>query len=115
MPVFQSEPGVLDRVQFQSHLAVGHVLGERGEHDLGLRIEHFSNAGIREPNPGMNFGSLRYTYRFDAGGEGLGSQAGENGPAIPRMRQLEADYFPWMRGPPKAVNTPSPMNVPPDR
>ena len=46
------------------YFAVRHVLGQRGEHDLGLRIEHFSNAGIRDPNPGMDFASLRYTHRF---------------------------------------------------
>jgi hypothetical protein len=72
MPVFRSrDRDFSTEFNFQSHLAVGYVLGERGEHDFGLRIEHFSNAGIREPNPGMNFGSLRYTHRFGAGGERL--------------------------------------------
>ena len=72
MPVFHSRDREFStEFNFQSHLAVGYVLGERGEHDFGLRIEHFSNAGIRDPNPGMNFGSLRYTYRFGAGGERL--------------------------------------------
>jgi hypothetical protein len=26
-----------------------------------LRLQHFSNAGIREPNPGINFAQLRLT------------------------------------------------------
>ena len=65
MPIFRSrDRGFSMEFNFQSHLAVGYVLGERGELDLGLRIEHFSNAGIREPNPGMELGSLRYTHRF---------------------------------------------------
>ena len=65
MPVFHSRDRVFStELNFQSHLAVGYVLGERGEHDVGLRVEHFSNAGIREPNPGMNFASLRYTHGF---------------------------------------------------
>ena len=70
---------------FQSHLAVGYTLGARGEHDLALRIEHFSNAGIRSPNPGMEFASLRYTYRFDAGDQrhwlaGMGEQGADSDP-----------------------------------
>jgi hypothetical protein len=72
MPVFRSRDRAFStEFNFQSHFAVGYVLGDRGQHDLGLRIEHFSNAGIREPNPGVNFGSLRYTYRFGGKGERL--------------------------------------------
>ena len=65
MPVFHSrELSFSTEFNFESHLAIGRTLGGRGEHDLGLRIEHFSNAGIRDPNPGMDFASMRYTYRF---------------------------------------------------
>ena len=65
MPVFRSrDRSFSTEFNFQSHLALGHTLGPRGRHDLGLRIEHFSNAGIRDPNPGMNIASLRYTYGF---------------------------------------------------
>jgi lipid A 3-O-deacylase len=72
MPVFQSRNRTFStEFNFQSHLAVGYTLGFDGEHDLGMRIEHFSNAGIREPNPGTNFASLRYTYRFGGGREPL--------------------------------------------
>ena len=28
------------------------------------RLQHFSNAGIRKPNPGENFVRVRYLYRF---------------------------------------------------
>lgn len=64
-PVFRSRDRAFStEFNFQSHVAVGYTLGRHGEHDLGLRIEHFSNAGIRDPNPGMEFASLRYTYRL---------------------------------------------------
>ena len=72
MPVFQSRSRSFStELNFQSHLAVGQALGAHGENDLALRIEHFSNAGIREPNPGMDFVSLRYTYRFGSGEDRL--------------------------------------------
>jgi lipid A 3-O-deacylase len=46
---------------FGDHLAVGHRLGR---HELSLRLQHFSNAGIRHPNPGENFVQLRYAVRY---------------------------------------------------
>jgi lipid A 3-O-deacylase len=49
---------------FGDHIAIGRSFGESGRHELALRLEHFSNAGISEPNPGQNFVQLRYTYRF---------------------------------------------------
>jgi hypothetical protein len=65
MPVFRSRNRSFStEFNFQSHLALGYTLGYDGQHDIGLRLEHFSNAGIRDPNPGMDVASLRYTYRF---------------------------------------------------
>jgi lipid A 3-O-deacylase len=49
---------------FGSHLGVGRNFGTHGEHELSLRAEHFSNAGIRHPNPGENFVEVRYAYRL---------------------------------------------------
>lgn len=49
---------------FGDHLAVGRTFGDRGEHDVALRVQHFSNAGIKHPNPGENFLQLRYSRRF---------------------------------------------------
>lgn len=49
---------------FGDHLAVGCTFGERAEHDVAMRLQHFSNAGIKEPNPGENFLQLRYSHRF---------------------------------------------------
>ncbi len=53
------------RLNFGSHLAVGRRFGEVPEHhEVALRVQHFSNAGIRHPNPGSNFLQLRYSRRF---------------------------------------------------
>ena len=49
---------------FGDHVAVGRSFGDSDQHELALRVQHFSNAGIREPNPGVNFVQLRYSYRF---------------------------------------------------
>jgi len=50
--------------QFTEQFGVGRSFGVQGEHELSLRLQHFSNAGIKAPNPGENFVRLRYLYRF---------------------------------------------------
>jgi len=52
------------RFQFTEFLGVGRSFGQRGEHELSLRIQHVSNADIKQPNPGENFWRVRYLYRF---------------------------------------------------
>lgn len=52
------------RANFASHLGLGMSLGEQRQHDLVLRVQHVSNAGIKKPNPGENFVQLRYGYHF---------------------------------------------------
>lgn len=65
LPIYRSRDRQFStHFNFQSHLGVGYTWGERGEHDVSLRVEHYSNAGIRRPNPGVNLGSVRYAYRF---------------------------------------------------
>jgi lipid A 3-O-deacylase len=49
---------------FADHIAIGRNLDARGHHELALRYEHFSNGGIRRPNPGENFWQLRYAARW---------------------------------------------------
>lgn len=49
---------------FGTHLAVGRSFGAQRQHEIALRLEHFSNAGIKHPNPGENFIQLRYARRF---------------------------------------------------
>ena len=49
---------------FGDHFGVGHQFGERRQHELTMRVQHFSNAGIKRPNPGKNFLQLRYSRRL---------------------------------------------------
>lgn len=52
------------RFQFTEFLSVGRSFGDAGQHELSLRVQHFSNAGIDKPNPGENFIQLRYGVKF---------------------------------------------------
>jgi lipid A 3-O-deacylase len=47
---------------FGDHLSIGRQFGGHRQHELALRVEHFSNAGIAHPNPGENFLQLRYAH-----------------------------------------------------
>jgi hypothetical protein len=51
-------------LNFGTQLGVGVAFGAQREHEVSLRIEHFSNAGLREPNPGEDFLQLRYLRRL---------------------------------------------------
>lgn len=51
-------------LNFGSHVAIGLLGGEQSDHDLSLRLQHYSNAGIRRPNPGEDFLQLRYARRL---------------------------------------------------
>ncbi|VTU14275.1 Lipid A 3-O-deacylase (PagL) [Variovorax sp. SRS16] len=50
--------------QFTEQIGIGRNFGARGQHELSLRLQHFSNADIKRPNPGENFLRVRYLYRF---------------------------------------------------
>lgn len=50
--------------QFGSHAGVGARFGPKNAFDLSYRYQHLSNAGIKEPNHGINFHILRLGYRF---------------------------------------------------
>jgi lipid A 3-O-deacylase len=52
------------RWNFTQRLGVGRSFGEQGRHELALSLHHFSNAGIKKPNPGENFLSVRYALKF---------------------------------------------------
>jgi lipid A 3-O-deacylase len=49
---------------FADHVAVGITFDAPRRHELALRLQHFSNAGIKQPNPGENFWEIRYVHRF---------------------------------------------------
>ncbi|AVS69022.1 acyloxyacyl hydrolase [Paracidovorax avenae] len=52
------------RYNFASHLGLGYSLGAQRQHEIAIRVQHLSNAGIKRPNPGENFVQLRYAYHF---------------------------------------------------
>jgi hypothetical protein len=52
------------RWNFYDVLGGGYKFGANRERELGLRLNHVSNAGIRNPNPGQEFLQLRYMQRF---------------------------------------------------
>lgn len=52
------------RFNFASHVGVGMNFGHQRAHELSLRLQHASNAGIQNPNPGINFVQLRYAHAF---------------------------------------------------
>jgi lipid A 3-O-deacylase len=41
--------------EFGSHIGAGLRIGERRETRIGIALQHLSNAGIKEPNSGVNF------------------------------------------------------------
>jgi len=47
------------RFNFGDQIAIGATFGPAREYEVSLRFEHFSNAGIKRPNPGENFVQLR--------------------------------------------------------
>lgn len=49
---------------FGSHMGTGVRFGPAGRFDLGYRYQHVSNAGLADPNPGINFHLLRLAYHF---------------------------------------------------
>ena len=49
---------------FGDHLGIGASFGEGDRQELVLRVQHFSNGGIKRPNPGENFVQLRYAAHF---------------------------------------------------
>lgn len=48
--------------QFGDHIGVGMHLSPHSR--LSLRYSHYSNAGIKRPNPGLNLLQLTYTYQY---------------------------------------------------
>lgn len=65
LPLYRSgDKSFSTEFNFGDHIAVGTLLGQRKQHELALRLQHFSNAGIDHPNPGENFVQVRYARRF---------------------------------------------------
>ncbi|HZY17414.1 MAG TPA: acyloxyacyl hydrolase [Ramlibacter sp.] len=52
------------RWNFSDNLGFGRSFGQQRQHEVSLRLQHTSNAGIRKPNPGEDLLLVRYTTRF---------------------------------------------------
>ncbi|RJG07195.1 acyloxyacyl hydrolase [Noviherbaspirillum cavernae] len=50
------------RFQFGDLLGIGYVF--QNNLDVGIRLQHFSNGGYRQPNDGVNFAFVRVSYGF---------------------------------------------------
>ena len=48
--------------EFADHVGVGYVFANKWE--LGVRIQHYSNGGIKHPNGGVNLAVLKAAYHF---------------------------------------------------
>jgi lipid A 3-O-deacylase len=48
--------------QFGDEVGIGYVFNNKL--DIGLKLQHFSNCGIKEPNDGIDFTSIRVRYIF---------------------------------------------------
>ena len=48
--------------EFGDHIGIGYVFANKW--DVGLKVQHFSNGGIKHPNSGANFAVLKAGYRF---------------------------------------------------
>jgi len=51
--------------QFEDRMGVGVKMGRDGRHNLNFRYLHYSNAGIKQPNEGIDIFMLSYTISID--------------------------------------------------
>jgi lipid A 3-O-deacylase len=64
-PVFNSPARRFSTVfNFGDHLGVGWRPAALSGWEIALRFQHFSNAGIKKPNPGQNFFQLRLSVDY---------------------------------------------------
>jgi len=50
------------KYQFGDHIAVGYKFSNSV--DVSIKYQHYSNAGIKEPNPAINFTTIKLAYSF---------------------------------------------------
>ena len=50
--------------QFEDRLGLGYEFGEDHKYRLALRYFHYSNGGVKKPNPGLDFISLSFAIRL---------------------------------------------------
>ena len=59
-----AESDIGGNFQFTSHVTVGTRFGRGDRWEAGVRVQHISNAGIEDENPGLNFVMFEVGYRF---------------------------------------------------
>ena len=52
------------RFQFEDRLGIVVEFGNQRRESLALRYIHYSNGGLNDENPGLDFLNLGYAYRF---------------------------------------------------
>jgi lipid A 3-O-deacylase len=63
-PAISSNYTLSTAFQFCDTVGVGMQFGSRQQYQAGFRFQHLSNAGIKHPNPGINFSQLYLQYNF---------------------------------------------------
>jgi hypothetical protein len=57
-----NDDGLSTAFQFGDHIGVGYVFNKNWE--VALKMQHFSNGGIKKPNSGVDYGVVKLAYRF---------------------------------------------------
>ncbi|AOJ75888.1 deacylase [Burkholderia ubonensis] len=63
-PTISNDLSMSTAFQFADVAGVGVQFGQRQQYQVGYRFQHVSNAGIKEPNPGINFHQFYLQYNF---------------------------------------------------
>ena len=50
--------------QFEDRIGIGYEFGKNYRYKIALRYFHYSNGGIKKPNPGLDFLSLSFLYKI---------------------------------------------------
>jgi len=51
-------------LQWAEHVGFGVTFGEKTRYDVGYRLQHLSNGGIKQPNDGITLHQVRLTYLY---------------------------------------------------
>ncbi len=49
---------------FGDHIGFGWAFGDKKRYELGYRFQHLSNAGLADPNDGINFHQVRFGFNY---------------------------------------------------
>ena len=50
--------------QFEDRIGLGYEFGNNFRYKVALRYFHYSNGGLKKPNPGLDFISLSFSYKM---------------------------------------------------